>query len=411
MKREAKSYRVLETAGVPVKAWTIGVPCDPAAETQLKNAASLPIVFRWVAAMPDLHVGIGAAVGAVIPTVEAIIPAAVGVDIGCGMSASLTSLTGSDLPSNLGPLRTAVEKAVPHGRTDGGGRNDQGAWREPPARVLEAWRALRPGYARLLAARPALDRGNRPERHLGTLGTGNHFIEICLDEADRVWVLLHSGSRGVGNRIGTDYIEIAREEMRVHQRNLPDRDLAWLREGTSSFDEYVDAVSWAQAYARANRDLMLLAVEETLASVPSLPPFEARLLAVSCHHNYVRRERHYGREVWITRKGAVRAGLGELGIIPGSMGARSFIVRGLGNPESFESCSHGAGRVFSRTEARRRFSLADHAEATAGVECRKDEGVLDETPRAYKPIEAVLAAQKDLVEVLHTLRQVVCVKG
>jgi tRNA-splicing ligase RtcB len=411
VKREAKGYRVLETRGVPVKAWTLGVPCDPEAERQLANAASLPIVFRWIAAMPDVHVGIGATVGAVIPTVAAVIPAAVGVDIGCGMSASLTSLTAGDLPSNLAPLRAAIEKAVPHGRTDGGGRNDRGAWHEPPARVGAAWRALEPGWKRILAARPALDRGNHPARHLGTLGTGNHFVELCLDEAERVWVLLHSGSRGVGNRIGTDYIEVAREEALAAHRNLPDRDLAWLDEGTESFDAYVAAVGWAQEYARTNRDLMLLAIEEALAAVPGLPPFETRLLAVSCHHNYVRRERHYGREVWLTRKGAVRAGAGELGIVPGSMGARSFVVRGLGNPESFESCSHGAGRVFSRNEARRRFSLADHAEATAGVECRKDEAVLDETPGAYKPIDAVMAAQKDLVEVLHTLKQVVCVKG
>jgi len=411
VRREAKGYRLLETSGVPVKAWTLGVSCDPAAERQLANAASLPIVFRWIAAMPDVHVGIGATVGAVIPTVEAIIPAAVGVDIGCGMAASLTSLTANDLPSSLAPLRAAIETAVPHGRTDSGGRNDRGAWHDPPARIGEAWRALEPGWRAILDARPELDRGNHPARHLGTLGTGNHFIEVCLDEADRVWLLLHSGSRGVGNRIGTDYIEIAREEMRVHQRNLPDRDLAWLTEGTESFDDYAAAVSWAQEYARTNRELMLVAIEEALASVPSLPPFATRVLAVSCHHNYVRRERHYGREVWITRKGAVRAGKGELGIVPGSMGARSFIVRGLGNPESFESCSHGAGRLLSRTEARRRFTLADHAEATAGVECRKDEAVLDETPAAYKPIDAVMNAQKDLVEVLHTLKQVVCVKG
>lgn len=409
--REAKRYRVIETKGVPVKAWTLGVPCDPAAETQLRNAASLPIVFPWVAAMPDVHVGIGAAVGAVIPTVEAIVPAAVGVDIGCGMSASLTSLTAGDLPSGLAPLREAIERAVPHGRTDGGGRNDRGAWHDPPPRVVEAWRALEPGWRAILAARPELDRGNHPVRHLGTLGTGNHFIELCLDEADRVWILLHSGSRGVGNRIGTDYIEVAREEMRRQHRNLPDRDLAWLSEGTESFDDYVGAVSWAQEFARTNRDLMLAAIEGALAAVPSLPPFGTRLLVVSCHHNYVRRERHYGREVWVTRKGAVRAGLGDLGIVPGSMGARTFIVRGLGNPESFESCSHGAGRVLSRTQARRRFTLADHAEATAGVECRKDEGVLDETPLAYKPIDAVMAAQRDLVEVLHTLKQFVCVKG
>ena len=344
-----------------MKAWTLGVPCDPAAERQLANAAPFPIVFRWIAAMPDVHVGIGATVGAVIPTVSAIAPAAVGVDIGCGMSATLASLTGSDLPPNLAPLRAAIEKAAPHGRTDSGGRNDCGARHAPPARVGEAWRALEPGWRKVLDARPALDRGNHPARHLGTLGTGNHFIDLCLDEAERVWVLLRSGSRGVGNRIGTDCIEVAREE--------------------------------------------------TLTSVPGLSPFGTRLLAVSCHHNYVRRERHYRREVWVTRKGTVRAGKGELGIVPGSMGARSFIVHGLGNTESFESCRHGAGRVLSRNEARRRFTLADHLAATAGVECRKDVGGPDETPGAYKAIDAVMAAQKDLVEVLHTLRQVVCVKG
>jgi len=262
---EPKGYRVLETRGVPVKAWTVGVPCDPAAERQLANAAALPIVFRWVAAMPDVHVGIGATVGAVIPTVAAIIPAAVGVDIGCGMSASLTSLTADDLPSGLGPLRAAIERAVPHGRTDSGGRNDRGAWHDPPPRVADAWRALEPGWRRVLASRPALDRGNHPARHLGTLGTGNHFIELCLDEAGRVWILLHSGSRGVGNRIGTDYIEVAREEALAAHRSLPDRDLAWLDEGTESFDDYVAAVGWAQEYARTNRDLMLLAIEEALA--------------------------------------------------------------------------------------------------------------------------------------------------
>ncbi len=411
VRREAKGYRLLETSGVPVKAWTLAVRRDPADERQLANAASLPIVFRWIAAMPDVPVGIGVTAGAVIPTVEAIIPAAVGVDIGCGMAASLTSLTASDLPSNLAPLRAAIETAVPHGRTDSGGRNDRGAWHDPPARIGEAWRALEPGWREILDARPELDRGNHPARHLGTLGTGNHFIEICLDEADRVWLLLHSGSRGVGNRIGTDFIEIAREEMRVHQRSLPDLDLACLTEGTESFDDDVDAVSWAQAYARTNRDLMLVAVEAARASVPSLPPFATRLLAVSCHHNYVKRERHYGREVWVTREGTVRAGKGELGIIPGSMGARSFIVRGPGNPESFESCSRGAGRAFSRNEARRRFTLAEHVAATAGVARRMDEAVLDETPAAYRPIEAVMNAQKDLVEVLHTLEQVVCVKG
>ena len=409
--RAAPAYRLLETGGVPIKAWTLGVPCDPQAEKQLANAARLPVVWGWVAAMPDVHVGIGATVGSVIPTVGAIIPAAVGVDIGCGMIASRTSLTAGDLPSDLRPVRSAIEGAVPVGRTDHGGRNDRGAWGHPPERALAAWRELEPGYRRILEAHPDLDRGNHPARHLGTLGTGNHFIELCLDEADAVWVLLHSGSRGVGNRIGTRFIELAKEDMRAHLSNLPDADLAYLSEGTLHFGEYVHAVGWAQRYAFVNRELMMAAVVEALARDAGLPPFAAAVEAVNCHHNYVARETHYGRELFVTRKGAVRAGRGELGIVPGSMGARSFIVRGLGNPESFESCSHGAGRAFSRNQARRLFTVADHAAATAGIECRKDEGVLDETPAAYKPIEAVMRAQRDLVEVVHTLRQVVCVKG
>ncbi len=248
-------------------------------------------------------------------------------------------------------------------------------------------------------------------QHLGTLGTGNHFIELCLDEDDQVWVMLHSGSRGVGNRIGSYFIELAKEDMRRWFINLPDQDLAYLPEGTEHFDDYVHAVHWAQDYARTNRELMMDAVLEALRGSGILPAFEARLEAVNCHHNYVAREHHYGENVFVTRKGAVRARRGDLGIIPGSMGARSFIVRGLGNAESFHSCSHGAGRAMSRTEARRRFSVADHAAATAGIECRKDEDVIDETPMAYKSIDAVMHAQRDLVEIVHTLRQVVCVKG
>jgi tRNA-splicing ligase RtcB len=247
--------------------------------------------------------------------------------------------------------------------------------------------------------------------HLGTLGTGNHFIELCLDEADRVWFMLHSGSRGVGNRIGTHFIELAKKDMKRWFVNLPDADLAYFPEGTEHFDDYVAAVGWAQEYARINRELMLRAVVEAVQKTGSVPPFTSALEAVNCHHNYVSREHHYGEDVLVTRKGAVSARRGELGIIPGSMGARSFIVRGLGNPESFCSCSHGAGRAMSRAEAKRRFSLADHAAATAGVECRKDAEVIDETPAAYKSIDAVMAAQRDLVEVVHTLRQVVCVKG
>jgi tRNA-splicing ligase RtcB len=277
--------------------------------------------------------------------------------------------------------------------------------------VEEGWPPLEEGFVRIQARHPKAIPDRHPSLQLGTLGSGNHFIEVCLDGSDRVWFLLHSGSRGVGNRIGTYFIERAREEMRRQDVRLPDRDLAYLREGTKGFDDYVDAVAWAQGYAFANRRLMMEAIVAAVAATPGIPPFELTEEAVNCHHNYVARERHYGEEVLVTRKGAVRAGEGELGIIPGSMGARSYIVRGKGNPESFLSCSHGAGRALSRTEAKRRFSLADHERATAGVECRKDAGVIDETPAAYKPIDAVMAAQADLVEPVHELRQMVCVKG
>jgi tRNA-splicing ligase RtcB len=396
--------------GVPIKAWIRGVPFDQRAADQLRNVARLPIVHKWVAAMPDVHWGIGATVGSVIPTSGAIIPAAVGVDIGCGMMAVRTSLGANDLPESLRGLRSAIEKAVPHGRTDRGGKADRGAWGRPPARAENAWKKLRAGYAEIIARHPRLDRG-RTYEHLGTLGTGNHFIEICLDERDQVWVMLHSGSRGVGNRIGTYFIALARKDMRQHIANLPDKDLAYFSEGAEHFDDYVFAVEWAQRFARRNRDLMMEAILETLTRSPELPAFKADLMAVNCHHNYVAREHHYGKEVFVTRKGAVRAQEGDLGIIPGSMGARSYIVRGKGHPESFHSCSHGAGRALSRREAKRRFTVDDHARATSGVECRKDVDVLDETPAAYKPIDKVMEAQSDLVEVLHELRQVVCVKG
>jgi len=405
------NYNLIHThGGVPIKAWTRGVPLEAEAEKQLHNVAKLPFIHRWVAVMPDVHWGIGATVGSVIPTVGAIIPAAVGVDIGCGMMAVRTSLTAGDLPESLHGVRTAIEKAVPHGRTDGGGRADRGAWGRPPQAQAEAWRALEPAFKAIVDKHPKVARANSIT-HLGTLGTGNHFIEVCLDESDAVWFMLHSGSRGVGNRIGTYFIELARNDMRKHAANLPDRDLAYFEEGSEHFEDYVEAVGWAQNFARVNRQLMMHAVIDAVASVPGIPPFRADRMAVNCHHNYVARERHYGKEVFVTRKGAVRAGAGDLGIIPGSMGARSFIVRGKGNPESFESCSHGAGRVMSRTAAKKLFTLEDHIKATEGIECRKDKDVIDETPGAYKPIDAVMEAQSDLVEVVHTLRQVVCVKG
>ncbi|MHC4161339.1 MAG: RtcB family protein [Planctomycetota bacterium] len=396
--------------GVPIKAWIRGVPFDEKAADQLRNVARLPIVHKWVAAMPDVHWGIGATVGSVIPTSGAIIPAAVGVDIGCGMMAVRTSLSANDLPESLRGLRGAIEKAVPHGRTDRGGKADRGTWGRPPARAEDAWKKLHSAYARIIARHPRLDRG-RTYEHLGTLGTGNHFIEICLDEGDQVWVMLHSGSRGVGNRIGTYFIALAKKDMRRHIADLPDQDLAYFSEGADHFDDYVFAVEWAQRFARRNRDLMMEAILETLTRSRELPAFRADLMAVNCHHNYVAREQHYGKEVFVTRKGAVRARDGDLGIIPGSMGARSYIVRGKGHPESFHSCSHGAGRAMSRREAKRRFTVEDHMRMTTGVECRKDAEVIDETPAAYKPIDKVMEAQSDLVDVLHELRQVVCVKG
>lgn len=406
-----KSYDIIDAGeGFPIKAWIRGVPLEDEAARQLHNVAQLPFIHKWIAVMPDVHWGIGATVGSVIPTTGAIVPAAVGVDIGCGMMAVQTTLTAAALPDNLRALRRAIEKAVPHGRTDNGGRNDRGAWGHVPVECAEVWKTLRAGYERIIAKHPKLDRGNSVN-HLGTLGTGNHFIEVCLDETDRVWFLLHSGSRGVGNRIGSHFIELAKRDLRHQAANLPDQNLAYFREGAEHFDDYVDAVEWAQQFASANRRLMMDAVVGSVRSLPEIPPFNASVQAVNCHHNYVARELHYGKDVFVTRKGAVRARAGDLGIIPGSMGARSYIVRGKGNPESFDSCSHGAGRAMSRTAAKQRFSLADHEAATAGVECRKDKDVIDETPGAYKSIDAVMKAQADLVDIVHTLRQVVCVKG
>lgn len=405
------TYELIATdAGVPIKAWIRGVPLEDEARRQLHNVARLPFIHKWVAVMPDVHWGIGATVGSVIPTIGAIVPAAVGVDIGCGMMATQTTLHARDLPVHLRGVRGAIEKAVPHGRTDNGGRNDRGAWGHLPPEQNESWKILRPGYERIIAQHPKLDRGNHAN-HLGTLGTGNHFIEVCLDEQDRVWFILHSGSRGVGNRIGSYFIELARSDLRRANANLPDENLSYFREGAQHFDEYVFAVEWAQEFASINRQLMMQAVVQAVRSVAEIPPFQAAIQAVNCHHNYVTREHHYGHTVFVTRKGAVRARLGDLGIIPGSMGARSYIVRGKGNPESFQSCSHGAGRAMSRTAAKQRFTLADHEAATAGIECRKDKDVIDETPAAYKSIDAVMHAQADLVDIVHTLRQVVCVKG
>jgi tRNA-splicing ligase RtcB len=376
---------------------------------QLSQLARLPVVWPHVAVMPDVHVGIGATVGSVVPTRDAIIPAAVGVDIGCGMIAARTSLHANDLPDSLAGVRSAIEQAVPHGRTTVRGGRDKGAWHDPPKAAKLAWSGLVRDFERLCDLHPRFTKTNNLH-HLGTLGTGNHFVELCLDESDQVWVMLHSGSRGVGNAIGTHFIELAQADMRGHIANLPHRDLAYFQEGSPHFADYVFAVDWAQRFAKKNRAIMMSHTLAALAKVTP-KPFKLTEAAVNCHHNYVQRETHFGERLFVTRKGAVSAQQGQLGIIPGSMGAKSFIVRGLGNEDALCSCSHGAGRVMSRTRAKQLITLDDHRKATAHVECRKDAEVIDESPAAYKSIDAVMAAQRDLVEVVHTLRQVVCVKG
>jgi len=405
----AERYETMNVdGGRHVKMWTRGVPVESKAKDQLANTARMPFVFKHLAAMPDVHVGIGATVGSVLATKGAIIPAAVGVDIGCGMMATQTTLTASDLPESLGKLRSRIERAVPHGFITIPGRSVKGAWSVAPDSVLTRWRTLADRLDPIVEKYPRL-KPKKPHEQLGTLGGGNHFIEICLDTEQTVWVMLHSGSRGIGNLIGQTFIDLARGDMKTHFINLPDRDLAYFAEGTEHFDDYVEAMHWAQDYAAENRRAMMDAVLRVLRE--ELKPFQLGAVAVNCHHNYTARETHFGEDVLVTRKGAVRAGRGELGIIPGSMGARSYIVRGLGNAESFESCSHGAGRRMSRIEARKRFTVDQHVAATEGVECRKDADVIDETPAAYKDIDAVMEAQRDLVEIVHTLKQVVCVKG
>lgn len=406
------NYEMLESEGAPIRAWTRGVQVEDVAKQQLKNISRLPFIYNHIAVMPDVHWGMGATVGSVIATKGAIIPAAVGVDIGCGMSALRTSLTASDFPDNLHTLRCTIEAKIPHGRTDNGGVNDRGAWKNLVA--FGPWYGLSEHLdllSPIVDKHPAIAQAaKRAVNHAGTLGGGNHFVEICLDEEQRVWIMLHSGSRGIGNRIGTYFVEAAKKDMERWFINLPDKDLAYFPEGSTLFNDYLEAVTWAQRFAAINRNIMMGQVRSALMESVR-KPFTCDCDAINCHHNYVTRERHFGENVLVTRKGAVDAHEGKLGIIPGSMGARSFIVRGKGNRDSFCSCSHGAGRSMSRNEARKRFTLADHEAATQGVECRKDEEVIDETPAAYKDIEAVMLAQSDLVDIVHTLKQIVCVKG
>lgn len=404
--------RVIKSeGGVPIKMWTDGVPVEDQAVGQLVNTAALPFVHKHVAVMPDVHWGLGATIGSVIPTYGAIVPAAVGVDIGCGMCAvKLDGATANDLPDNLAPIRGAIEDAVPVGfaQHPQDSHSVQLAVEDPINTAMASWiYEQHPDIQKRRKQKPL----DKILRQFGTLGGGNHFIELCIDEEDDLWVMLHSGSRGIGNMIGRYFINLAKAEMETYYINLPDKDLAYIVERSDIFHSYMFAMMWAQGYAKRNRAEMMRLVLDSIRAVPSIPPFDPELVAIDCHHNYVAQEHHFGKAVYVTRKGAVSARKDELGIIPGSMGVKSYIVKGKGNPESFHSCSHGAGRRMSRREAKRAFTRQDHVDATIGVECRKDEDVIDETPMAYKDIDAVMAAQTDLVDVVHTLKQVVCVKG
>lgn len=406
-----EKYEVFIRGGKPIKAWTKGVPIEEQAKEQLYNVADLPFIYSHIAVMPDVHFGIGATVGSVIPTKGAIIPAAVGVDIGCGMCAIRTNVEANWLPDNLKKIRSTIEAAVPHGNGAGGSWSRSDSTKGSFVALRRFQGTMADDLESIEEKYPVIGKyGTNPVMQLGSLGGGNHFIEICLDEDDKVWIMLHSGSRGIGNRIGRHFIQLAKEDMERHFIHLPDKNLAYVVEGSEIFKDYVLAVDWAQDYAFANRQVMLYNIQIALQKRTGWD-WTAEKEAINCHHNYIARENHGGNNVWVTRKGAVRARKDDLGIIPGSMGAKSFIVRGKGNAASFHSCSHGAGRVMSRTEAKRRFTISDHVKATSGVECKKGADVLDETPGAYKDIDAVMAAQSDLVDIVHTLKQVVCVKG
>lgn len=400
-----------------VKMWEPeGYPFESEAMQQIRNMASMPFIHKHVAVMPDAHAGKGSTVGTVIATKGAVIPAAVGVDIGCGMMAIRLDVKSSQLPDNLFAMRSAIEAAVPHGRSpdqDIRAGVDKGSWNWPdvPDSICNRWDRIEQGYVQIRMKHPKIEQRRNPVTQLGSLGTGNHFIEICEDGDGFVWVMLHSGSRGIGNAIGSYFIEKAQEEMRRYHiaQYLPDQDLSYLVEHTEIYDDYMFAVDWAQDFAVENRKAMMHSVLNAIRTV--FPSFTVTQQAVECHHNYVTKEAHFGQNVLVTRKGAVQAREGTLGIIPGSMGVGSFIVRGKGNKDSFCSCSHGAGRTMSRTQAKKMFTLDQHREAMKGIESRIDEDILDETPGAYKPLSAVMAAQDDLVEIVHQLRPLLNVKG
>lgn len=381
----------------PVLSWA-GHELGHAEAQMARNVASLPFVFKHVSLMPDVHLGKGALVGSVVATQDAIIPAAIGVDIGCGMAAVKTPYSATQLEDKLKQIRLDIEAAIPTGFNEN---------KEIEKTVLN-WQ----GWQQFKQLHPGVkDLESKAAKQMGSLGGGNHFIEVCLDAEDQVWLMLHSGSRHIGNALAQRHIDTAKGLAKLAGEKLPDPDLAYFIRGTAEFAGYWHDLQWAQGYALYNRKVMMTRfqriVDRHLAGGKPMKP----LLEVNCHHNYAEQELHFGEEVYVTRKGAVRARETDYGIIPGSMGAKSFIVKGKGNAHSYCSCSHGAGRLMSRNKAKTAFTLDDLIAQTAGVECRKDAGVLDEIPGAYKPIEQVMANQNDLVEIVATLKQVVCVKG
>jgi len=451
---------VWKGSSVDIKAWVDGVPVESEAIQQLKSIASMPFIFKHIAAMPDVHVGKGSTIGSVIPTKGAIIPSAVGCDIGCGMNAVKTNLKVSALPNAeiRSDLRKEIERLIPIGRTNNGGKGDKGAWENPPERVLNVWNEhLKDELDVILKKNPRIRgrHGLNDLCHLSSLGSGNHFIEICLDLEDTIWIMLHSGSRGVGNAIGTFFMKKAKEVCENGSKNdqneidaevikyfksgefqclpkeekkkiskekrdaannkkkllghsLPYPDLAFFSDDNPLFWQYLEAVQWAQKYAAWNRQLMLENVIKAVENICGKFETEDQ---IACHHNYVQEEECFGEKIWVTRKGAISAQEGEIGIVPGSMGEKSYIVKGKGNPESFCSASHGAGRKMSRTAARNTFTVEEHIIATEGVECSKSADVLDETPGSYKDIDAVIEAEKDLIEPIVQLKQIICIKG
>ncbi|MEU2788394.1 RtcB family protein [Streptomyces sp. NPDC007100] len=396
------SYTEVPGAKVPIRMWTDPSTVEGAAMQQLHNVATLPWI-KGLAVMPDVHYGKGATVGSVIAMHGAVCPAAVGVDIGCGMSAVKTSLTANDLPGDLSRLRSKIEEAIPVGRAMHDDPVDPGRLHGLPTSGWDDFWSRFGGVAEAVRFRE-----ERAVKQMGSLGGGNHFIEFCLDEAGSVWLMLHSGSRNIGKELAD--FHIGQAQKLPHNQGLVDRDLAVFIADTPQMAAYRNDLFWAQEYAKHNRAIMMALFQDVVRKEfkKARPVFEP---VISCHHNYVAEERYDGMDLLVTRKGAIRAGSGEYGIIPGSMGTGSYIVKGLGNAASFNSASHGAGRKMSRNAAKKRFSTRDLEEQTRGVECRKDSGVVDEIPGAYKPIEKVIDQQRDLVEVVAKLKQVVCVKG